>query len=231
MQYHYVQCLFDSKTNSWGSYTIELCHMTSNINLCENRNGKKKFFSTIKNLLTKAIIYNNYLPIMPKVTSIEKFIELSTDLLANYPTTTTLSTTYTNVSKKSKKSTSESAATSKPKSNKISTHAVSFKLYEPNSGKCIRYTTTKSKELSRLLNFIGPKGLTNDNLHVVGLASLMTNVKYEKPIEPSLENTPIPESENLATKEIEQNKPDAKEEKTTTTTSSKKKNKKKKKKN
>ena len=39
---------------------------------------------------------------MPKVTSIEKFIELSTDLLANYPTTTTLSTTYTNVSKKSK---------------------------------------------------------------------------------------------------------------------------------
>ena len=59
----------------------------------------------------------------------------------------------------------------------------------------------------------------------------MTNVKYEKPIEPSLENTPIPESENLATKEIEQNKPDAKEEKTTTATSSKKKNKKKKKKN
>lgn len=67
--------------------------------------------------------------------------------------------------------------------------------------------------MSRLLNFIGPKGLTNDNLHVVGLAGLMTNVKYEKPIEPSLENTPIPESENLATKEIEQNKPDAKEEK------------------
>ena len=97
MQYHYVQCLFDSKTSSWGSYTIELCHTTSNINLCENRNGKNSFNN--QNLLTKAIIYNNYLPIMPKVTSIEKFIELSTDLLANYPTTTTLSTTYTNVSK------------------------------------------------------------------------------------------------------------------------------------
>ena len=170
---------------------------------------------------------------MPRVSSVDRFIELSTDLLANYPTTTTLSTTYTNISKKSKKSTpaSASTATTKPKSNKISTHAVSFKLYEPNSGKCIKYTTTKSKELSRLLNFIGPKGLSNDNLHVVGLASLMTNVKYEKPVEPSLENTPVPESENLVTKEIEQNKPNAKEEKTTTSTSSKKKNKKKKKKN
>ena len=37
---------------------------------------------------------------MPTVSSIDKFIELSTDLLLNYPTTTTLSITYTNLSKR-----------------------------------------------------------------------------------------------------------------------------------
>ena len=69
------------------------------ISICVRIEMEKKILFNNQNLLTKAIIYNNYLPIMPKVTSIEKFIELSTELLANYPTTTTLSTTYTNVSK------------------------------------------------------------------------------------------------------------------------------------
>ncbi|KAL6453673.1 hypothetical protein SBY92_005245 [Candida maltosa Xu316] len=162
---------------------------------------------------------------MPKVSNIDKFIELSTDLLTYYPTTTTLSITYTNVAKKqsSKKSSSTDNKTiSKPAK---STHSVNFKLYEPHSGKCIKYNTSKSKELSRLLNFIGPKGVSNDNLHVLGLASLMANVKYD--IEPNVETTPAPEPEVVDKgKDNEKEKVDA-----PASGSSKKKNKKKKKKN
>ncbi|EER31817.1 conserved hypothetical protein [Candida tropicalis MYA-3404] len=173
---------------------------------------------------------------MPTVSSIDKFIELSTDLLLNYPTTTTLSITYTNLSKK--KSTSSTSSTSKPSSSSktSSTHGVNFKLYEPNSGKCIKYNTKKSKELSKLLNFIGPKGLNNDNLHVLGLASLMTNVKYEDNTtnnNQSLENTPVPmdvDSSNV--NKLDETKPgSASTANAGTSSSSKKKNKKKKKKN
>lgn len=177
---------------------------------------------------------------MPTVSSIDKFIELSTDLLINYPTTTTLSITYTNFSKKSS---SSSNSNSKSNTNKSSsTHGVNFKLYEPNLGKVIKYNTKKSKELSKLLNFIGPKGLNNDNLHVLGLASLMTNVKYEDNTtiqNQSLENTPAPveldavstsANANANTVKVEE-KPGSSSTTTGGGSSSKKKNKKKKKKN
>ncbi|RCK60416.1 hypothetical protein Cantr_08454 [Candida viswanathii] len=168
---------------------------------------------------------------MPTVSTIDKFIELSTDLLANYPTTTTLSITYTNLSKKpsSKKSATTTKSTKPAKS---STHAVNFKLYEPNSGKCIKYNTKKSKELSRLLNFVGPKGISSDNLHVLGLASLMTNVKYEESNVnvQSLENTPVPVELEAAKAAEEETKP-VSSSSAGGASASKKKNKKKKKKN
>ncbi|RCK56643.1 hypothetical protein Cantr_05198 [Candida viswanathii] len=171
---------------------------------------------------------------MPTVSTIDKFIELSTDLLTNYPTTTTLSITYTNLSKKpsSKKSATTSTTTKSNKPAKSSTHAVNFKLYEPNSGKCIKYNTKKSKELSRLLNFVGPKGISSDNLHVVGLASLMTNVKYEESNVnvQSLENTPVPVELDVAKAAEEETKP-VSSSSAGGASANKKKNKKKKKKN
>ncbi|EGW34825.1 uncharacterized protein SPAPADRAFT_57912 [Spathaspora passalidarum NRRL Y-27907] len=162
---------------------------------------------------------------MPKVSNIESFIELASELYSTYPTTTTLSITYTNVSKKhSSKNTKESVT--KPK-HAVATHSVNFKLYEPNSGKCIKFNTFKIKELSRILNFVGPKGVNDsDNTHVVGLGSLMTNVKYdavEEETTPAPEGTPEVVSNAAATGTGTSVAPSAAQ--------SKKKNKKKKKKN
>ncbi|KAG7664638.1 uncharacterized protein J8A68_001863 [[Candida] subhashii] len=128
---------------------------------------------------------------MPKISNIDSFIQLSSDLLATYPTTTTLSITYSNIAKK-KQSTKEGDSSIKKKQpTKKASHSVSFKLFEPHTGKCIKYSTYKIKELSKILNFIGPRGIhDSNNLHVLGLSSLMTNVKYEATED---EGTPVPE--------------------------------------
>ncbi|ODV79108.1 uncharacterized protein CANTADRAFT_21875 [Suhomyces tanzawaensis NRRL Y-17324] len=122
---------------------------------------------------------------MPRVKSLDTFIESASALLAAYPSSTTLSVTYTNVHKKQQ----QGKVSKDSKSNKA-THSVSTKLFEPSSGKCIKYTTYKIKELSRILTFIGPKGVnvitqtkTNEGeeetVHKVGLASIMSNTKFE----------------------------------------------------
>lgn len=127
---------------------------------------------------------------MPKISNIDSFIQLSSELLATYPTTTTLSITYSNVAKKTNQP-SSSTTTKIKKPTKKASHSVSFKLFEPHTGKCIKYSTYKIKELSKILNFIGPRGIHDaNNLHVLGLSSLMTNVKYEA-VEG--EGTPVPE--------------------------------------
>ncbi|CAI5758930.1 unnamed protein product [Candida verbasci] len=158
---------------------------------------------------------------MPKISNIDKFIELSSDLLSNYPSTT-LSITYT--SKKKSKKTIEDDKISKD--SKKASNSVNFKLYEPHSGKCLKFNTSKSKELSKLLNFIGPRGVSNQNQNVIGLASLMTNVKYEDKEQPTeqideKEQTPIVEKDSAP---VIQNA-------NATSSSSKKKKKNKKKKN
>ncbi|RLV93063.1 hypothetical protein JA1_002659 [Spathaspora sp. JA1] len=160
---------------------------------------------------------------MPKVSNIESFIELASELYSTYPTTTTLSITYTNVSKKSSNKKSKEPIT-KPR-HAIATHSVNFKLYEPSSGKCIKYNTFKIKELSRILNFVGPRGVNDGgNSHVVGLASLMTNVKYDAVED---ETTPAPEG----TPEVTSGAASTGTSAASSTAASKKKNKKKKKKN
>lgn len=138
--------------------------------------------------------------------NIDSFIDFSSHLLQAYPSTTTLSITYANVSKKqSKKNKTHSNVKTDDKdhANKKATNSVKFKCYEPTSGKCIKYKTYKIKELSRLLTFIGPRGVsvsttkkrslededatdTNKkskvetiNEHTNGLASVMSNVKFE----------------------------------------------------
>ncbi|KAI5961212.1 uncharacterized protein KGF55_004137 [Candida pseudojiufengensis] len=160
---------------------------------------------------------------MPIIKNLDDFIELSTNLLAIFPSTTTLSITYSNKSKKLKAS---KKPNSKPNKQQA-THEVNIKLYEPHQGKLLKYKTKKQKELSKILNLLGPQGLSNQ----IGLTSLMTNVKY---VEPETEN--IDESTTtVATEAVNKSYNNSKEGTPTVTgdvkpTTSKKKNKKKNKK-
>lgn len=87
--------------------------------------------------------------------SVDSFIESSLELLAAYPSTAIVSITYANETKKSKSNT-----TTSNNDDKKATNSVKVKVYEPHSGKCIRYKTYKTKELSKLMTFLGPKGVT-----------------------------------------------------------------------
>lgn len=143
------------------------------------------------------------------MSKVDSFIEDSSKLLEAYPSTTTLSVTYANSAKKKKKSDkSDDKSDDKKEDPKKATNSVTFKCYEPNSGKCIKLSTYKMKELSRLLTFVGPRGVsvsskrrvqddesTPDSkrqkvdVHKPGLASYMTNVKFDN-VAP--ETTPAP---------------------------------------
>lgn len=136
---------------------------------------------------SKGILFTHK-KIMPRIKTIDEFLELSIDLLSNFPSTT-FSITYSNVSKKSKTqkelklntaidSTVDSQDKISKKQHTPATHAVTVKLFEPHTGKCLKYKTIKQKELSRILNMLGPQGISNK----VGLASLMTNTKFEPPV-------------------------------------------------
>lgn len=151
---------------------------------------------------------------MPSKSNIDSFIDFSSQLLEAYPSTTTLSITYANALKKQSKNKDKDGSkidTSSDSNNKKATNSVTFKCYESNSGKCIKYSTYKIKELSRLLTFIGPRGVSVSNTkkrpieneqdkgnakktkvetineHTNGLASIMSNVKFDN--EESLSTT------------------------------------------
>lgn len=119
------------------------------------------------------------------MTKLDEFIDRSTEFLSAYPATT-LSITYKN---KSKLKTSK---IEKPKHESI----ISIKLYDPKSGKLIKYKTSKIKEFNRILNFIGPKGIHVGDSHQIGLSSIMSNSKFEDKEEAGIisnEATPVPE--------------------------------------
>lgn len=124
---------------------------------------------------------------------IDAFIKHSVQLIEAYPSKTRLSITYANSLKKWKK---RAEKVSKTDTNRKATNLVTFKCFEPDSGKCLKYKTYKSKELSKLLTFVGPRGVsltkksetpstendgeTSNNFHVNGLSSIMSNVKFEE---------------------------------------------------
>ncbi|CAH6721054.1 signal recognition particle subunit Srp21p [[Candida] jaroonii] len=114
---------------------------------------------------------------------IEEFIESSNDLLEAFPSTT-ISITYANDAKKYK--------------NDKYLNSVKIKCYEPKSGKCLKFKTNKAKELSRLLIFLGPKSISvkrkreeeedteeskKFKTEVPGMASIMSNKKFENDTE------------------------------------------------
>ncbi|KAG5421955.1 hypothetical protein I9W82_001048 [Candida metapsilosis] len=164
---------------------------------------------------------------MPTIKDLDQFFELSTDLVANFPSTT-LSITYSNTAKKLSSKTSKSTTiddeSSSTTKHKPPTHTINIKLFEPHTGKCLKYKTTKQKEFSRILNVLGPQGVNSNGL---GLASLMSNTKYVP--EPIVEEGKKDSGADnvVSTKE---NTPVV-EENTPAPSGSKKKNKKKKKKN
>ncbi|CAN3372127.1 hypothetical protein DIURU_000432 [Diutina rugosa] len=105
----------------------------------------------------------------------DAFIESSTKLLAAYPSTT-VSITYSNQHKKNPNK------VAKPASNKVS-----VKLYVPEAGKIVKYSTFKSKELSKILALLGPFGVAMASTNPqIGLAGIMANVAM-------VEATPEPE--------------------------------------
>lgn len=111
----------------------------------------------------------------------ESFILSTAELLEAFPSAT-VSITYANVTKKNKN----------PEKNGT-THTAKFKVFEAHTGKCIQYKTSRSKELSRLLTYLGPRGVlavkrTHEDEEtgnkkpklVVGASSVMANTKFEE---------------------------------------------------
>lgn len=145
----------------------------------------------------------------------ETFIQSSSDLLEAYPGAT-VSITYANVAKKLQKEDLKRAS-----------NVVKFKVHDAKLGKSIQYLTYKSKELSRILTYLGPRGVSmkrkNEETEAtekkqklsVGAASVMSNTKIEEE-----EPTPASENEKQSTPAVEE---------PTSTKSSKKKKKNKKK--
>lgn len=103
--------------------------------------------------------------------TVDDFINSSIMFLEAYPATT-ISITYANNVKKGKVAKTGSE------------NSVRVKCYDPHSGKCIKYKTYKSKELSKIMTFLGPQGVTvakkGSDDKVCGLASVMSNKKFER---------------------------------------------------
>lgn len=126
----------------------------------------------------------------------ERFIESLSELLEAFPSAT-VSVTYSNSAKKTKKEDPKRAH-----------NVVKFKCYEPHLGKCVKYSTYKLKELSRLLIFLGPRGVSSlrkpeeseepaakrRKTDITGVASLMSNTKFEEQPEPEV----VPEAKAQA---------------------------------
>lgn len=128
----------------------------------------------------------------------ESFIESTSDLLEAFPGATIL-ITYANLAKKLKKDDPKRAS-----------NVVKFKVLDAQLGKSIQYSTSKSKELSRILTFLGPRGVSmkrkSEELETsekkqklsVGVASVMGNFKVEEKeqtevVEPAKQATPTVE--------------------------------------
>ncbi|CDK25332.1 unnamed protein product [Kuraishia capsulata CBS 1993] len=93
---------------------------------------------------------------MPTVDSIDVYIERSLRLFEANPSTTRVTITYGSAEKKAKKSGKQ------PKTsvaNPPATHYTTFKTFDPVSGTCFTTSTSKAKELSRLLALLGPRGM------------------------------------------------------------------------
>lgn len=133
----------------------------------------------------------------------DTFIKSTSDLLEAFPAATVL-ITYSNVAKKLKTEDTKKAS-----------NVVRFKVYDSQLGNCIKYSTYKTKELSKLLTFLGPHGVsmkrkidddeTSDKKQKlnVGAAGVMTNAKLEEtqPAEAVESNvgTPAPEEVTATT--------------------------------
>lgn len=123
--------------------------------------------------------------------SLDSFIDSTSKLLAAYPTTAKVSITYSNEHKLAQKK-------GKSLPEKSASNCVSVKVFEPSLGKCIKYKTYKIKEFSKLLTFLGPRGVSvgeggNTN-KVTGAGSIMSNKKFDDTIEiPATTPPPVKE--------------------------------------
>lgn len=123
---------------------------------------------------------------MPRISTLDTFIEISTGLLEVTPEKTRVSIRYHTKPKKGIK---------KQAVNPVHSY-ISFRIYNPNSGICYVYKTNKSKDVSRILSAVGPMGVQFTRVKRVdnkeekfiengrGFASLMANTEYEHKEEP-----------------------------------------------
>lgn len=107
----------------------------------------------------------------------DTFIDSALELLEAYPAAT-VSVTYSKASKV------ESLDETRRPSNKVK-----FKVFDLDLSKTVRYTTTKTKELSKLLTFLGPHGVSTKRKAIEdmpsakkskpspGVAGVMSNFK------------------------------------------------------
>lgn len=111
---------------------------------------------------------------MTKIGSDSRFIEKSLELLTASPRDTSVGITYTHSKDKKKRA------------------LVRFKVYNSKSGVCLSLQTHKVKELSRVLNALGPHDTTvtnikQENIPVKGISSVMTNVEVPEEVKLEVE--------------------------------------------
>lgn len=118
----------------------------------------------------------------------DNFIESALRLLEAYPGAT-VSVTYANVARKNEKKQRKALKTADDRRAK---NRVKFKVYDAQSTKALVYYTYKAKELSKILTFLGPRGVASSKRHVLlaepesklvtlGVASVMSNVEFKEP--------------------------------------------------
>ncbi|KAI0446027.1 signal recognition particle 9 kDa protein-domain-containing protein [Xylaria telfairii] len=105
---------------------------------------------------------------MPYYETSQEWLRQSALLLEARPSTTRITTTYhltdkTGTSKKRQKrrqqeSSTTTTTTSPPSTTPTPRASLTLKTYDPNSGTCLKYRTTKAAEVSRLILSLGQLG-------------------------------------------------------------------------
>ncbi|CDO53103.1 similar to Saccharomyces cerevisiae YKL122C SRP21 Subunit of the signal recognition particle (SRP) [Geotrichum candidum] len=118
---------------------------------------------------------------MTAIKSIDKFIQLSHDLLIARPTTTRISTTYSHKQKKraSKRSNATDAKEASADQPQQGSAVAIVKTFDPVSGVCLKLKLSKINQLNRVLSALGPRGVQVDDKQVVGFAEVLSGKKSE----------------------------------------------------
>lgn len=102
---------------------------------------------------------------MPQLQLLDTYVERSVSLLEASPSDTLVSVTYhtkpssNNKKKQQLEQQQQQQQQLEKEELKPSYSFISFKTYNPHSGTCYKFKTSKAKDLSRILSALGPRGV------------------------------------------------------------------------